>query len=180
MSPVSCHTVLAPRLVVLGDPLATKTDRARYIRKFVEAAASPFTQLEKVTAGVLAKFGYRIKQIGVDTHIRFDSHSFAGKRNQTVRYSERWLINQATRYAVAQRHKRSRSNRFPKRALRSYRQPTRNVLPNRPFLADLSPPTCRFVIMNPLGTWPWSHISGPRRYDDDPASRRYLPTVLDI
>ncbi|TPN75435.1 DUF2156 domain-containing protein [Mesorhizobium sp. CU2] len=76
----------------LGDPVADPADRSRYIKRFVEAAGSPwFVQVGAETAKVLAGLGYLVNRLGVDTRLHLPAHDFSGKRNETVRYSERWL-----------------------------------------------------------------------------------------
>ena len=77
----------------LGDPVADPADRPRYIKRFVEAAGDPwFVQIGAETAKVLAGLGYQINRLGIDTSLHLPAHDFSGKRNETVRYSERWLI----------------------------------------------------------------------------------------
>jgi lysylphosphatidylglycerol synthetase-like protein (DUF2156 family) len=80
------------RHFALGDPVADPADRPAYIRRFVEAAGGPwFVQIGADTARVLAGLGYQINRLGVDTRLHLPEHDFSGKRNETVRYSERWL-----------------------------------------------------------------------------------------
>ena len=80
------------RHFALGDPVADPADRPAYIRRFVEAAGGPwFVQIGADTARVLAGLGYQVNRLGVDTRLHLPEHDFSGKRNETVRYSERWL-----------------------------------------------------------------------------------------
>lgn len=80
------------RHFALGDPVADPADRPAYIRRFVEAAGGPwFVQIGADTARVLAGLGYQVNRLGVDTRLHLPQHDFSGKRNETVRYSERWL-----------------------------------------------------------------------------------------
>jgi lysylphosphatidylglycerol synthetase-like protein (DUF2156 family) len=140
---------------VLGDPVAPKAERERYIRQFVEAAASPcFVQVGKETAAVLSRLGYRVNHMGVDTHIAFDTHSFSGKRNETVRYSERWLIKQG--YAIIEcdgTKTQADQIKSISDSWRSGRIVSRREMCflNRPFFPDLSPQMRRFVILRPDG-----------------------------
>jgi lysylphosphatidylglycerol synthetase-like protein (DUF2156 family) len=77
----------------LGDPVADPAARPDYIKRFVEAAGSPwFVQVGADTAQVLAGLGYQVNRLGVDTRLHLPAHDFSGKRNETVRYSERWLL----------------------------------------------------------------------------------------
>ncbi|MBX5159067.1 DUF2156 domain-containing protein [Rhizobium sp. NZLR8] len=140
---------------VLGDPVACKQDRERYIRDFVSAAANPcFVQIGRETATVLAELGYRVNHMGVDTHLSFDTHSFAGKKNETVRYSERWLIKQG--YAIIERDgTRTQADQIKAvsdnwRAGRIVSRREMRFL-NRPFFPELSPHMRRFVILDPKG-----------------------------
>ncbi|MDG4893391.1 phosphatidylglycerol lysyltransferase domain-containing protein [Mesorhizobium sp. WSM4976] len=80
------------RHFALGDPVADPADRPAYIRRFVEAACGPwFVQIGADTAKVLAGLGYKVNRLGMDTRLLLPEHDFSGKRNETVRYSERWL-----------------------------------------------------------------------------------------
>ncbi len=140
---------------VLGDPVALKEDRERYIKDFVRVAANPcFVQIGPETAKILATLGYRINHMGVDTHLTFDSHSFAGKKNETVRYSERWLIKQG--YAIIECDgTKTQSDRIQAissdwRAGRIVSRREMRFL-NRPFFPELSPQMRRFLILDPQG-----------------------------
>ncbi|MGX5800907.1 phosphatidylglycerol lysyltransferase domain-containing protein [Bradyrhizobium sp. Arg314] len=76
----------------LGDPVVDPADRPAYIKRFVEAAGGPwFVQVGAATAKVLAGLGYQVNRLGIDTSLLLPAHDFSGKRNETVRYSERWL-----------------------------------------------------------------------------------------
>lgn len=77
----------------LGDPVVASPGRAEYIKRFVEAAGGPwFVQIGAETASVLAGLGYQVNRLGIDTKLVLSEHDFSGKRNETVRYSERWLL----------------------------------------------------------------------------------------
>jgi lysylphosphatidylglycerol synthetase-like protein (DUF2156 family) len=78
---------------VLGDPVAHTDSKPDYIKRFVASTNRPcFVQIGHETATVLSGLGYRINHMGVDTRLSLDSHNFGGKRNETVRYSEKWLL----------------------------------------------------------------------------------------
>lgn len=80
------------RRFVLADPVADAANGAALLRRFVEAAGAPwFVQVGRRTAGVLADLGYRVNRMGFDTSLPLPASDFSGKRNETVRYSERWL-----------------------------------------------------------------------------------------
>ena len=80
------------RHFVLADPVADEAAGAALLKRFVEAAGAPwFVQIGRRTAGVLADLGYRVNRMGFDTALPLPAHDFSGKRNETVRYSERWL-----------------------------------------------------------------------------------------
>jgi lysylphosphatidylglycerol synthetase-like protein (DUF2156 family) len=84
----------------LGDPVVHPPDRPHYIRRFVEAAGEPwFVQVGEQTARVLAGLGYRVNRLGIDTRLILPDHDFSGKRNETVRYSERWLLKKGFSFA---------------------------------------------------------------------------------
>lgn len=81
------------RHYALADPVVGDTDRAALICRFVEIADSPwFVQVGEATAKVLSGLGYQVSRIGYDTRLPLPAHDFSGKPNETVRYSERWLV----------------------------------------------------------------------------------------
>lgn len=139
----------------LGDPVAAPGKRADLIRRFVAAAGSPcFVQTSRETAAVLQGLGYRINHMGVDTRLHLATHSFSGKRNETVRYSERWLLKNKFRIvecdgsvADAERVRHISSN------WRSGRIVSRREMRflNRPFTVELTPHMRRFLILDPQG-----------------------------
>ncbi|KQS64084.1 hypothetical protein ASG39_12935 [Rhizobium sp. Leaf371] len=140
---------------VLGDPVADPARRADYIRRFVAASNAPcFVQTSRETAAVLETLGYRINHMGVDTKLSLDTHSFSGKRNETIRYSERWLLKKNYRLiecdgsiADAQKVRDISSN------WRSGRIVSRREMRflNRPFGVQLAPFMRRFLIIDPDG-----------------------------
>lgn len=138
---------------VLGDPVANPTAKADYIRRFVAASNNPcFVQIGHETASVLSGLGYRINQMGVDTRLMLDTHSFSGKKNETVRYSEKWLLKKNYRLvecdgtiADAEQIRHISTNWRNGRIVR--RRDMRFL--NRPFQPDLAPHMRRFVIIDP-------------------------------
>lgn len=81
------------RHYALADPVVGDADRAALICRFVEIADSPwFVQIGEATAKVLSGLGYQVSRIGYDTRLPLPAHDFSGKPNETVRYSERWLV----------------------------------------------------------------------------------------
>jgi lysylphosphatidylglycerol synthetase-like protein (DUF2156 family) len=88
------------RHFALGDPVADPADRPAYIKRFVEVARDPwFVQIGADTAKVLAGLGYHVNRLGIDTRLHLPEHDFSGKRNETVRYSERWLARKGFVFA---------------------------------------------------------------------------------
>jgi lysylphosphatidylglycerol synthetase-like protein (DUF2156 family) len=140
---------------VLGDPVAAPERRADIIRRFVAASRSPcFVQISQDTAATLETLGYRINHMGVDTRLSLATHSFAGKRNETVRYSERWLLKKNFRIvecdgsvADAERVRHISTH------WRSGRIVSRREMRflNRPFAIELTPHMRRFLILDPDG-----------------------------
>jgi lysylphosphatidylglycerol synthetase-like protein (DUF2156 family) len=137
----------------LGDPVAPHGERAAYIERFVATASKPcFVQIGQSTAEVLSGLGYRINHMGVDTRLTLATHHFAGKKNETVRYSERWLLNK--NYSIVEcdgtvtdaQQIRDLSNDWRAGRIVSRRE---MCFLNRPFLADLAPHMRRFVIIDP-------------------------------
>ncbi len=136
----------------LGDPVAHPPDRPDYIRRFVEAAGSPwFVQIGGETARVLAGLGYQINRLGVDTRLELPAHDFSGKRNETVRYSERWLLKKGFSFAegavyldeVQRLSQNWRGDRIVKRWEMAFL--------NRPFSDHLGVDMRRFVLYSPEG-----------------------------
>jgi lysylphosphatidylglycerol synthetase-like protein (DUF2156 family) len=139
----------------LGDPVADPSDRPGYIRRFVEAAGSPmFVQIGEATARVLAELGYRVNRLGVDTRLMLPGHDFSGKRNETVRYSERWLLKKGYTFAdvdarglfldeITRLSENWRGDRVVKRWEMGFL--------NRPFPIHLGTDMRRFVLRGPDG-----------------------------
>ena len=140
---------------VLGDPVASEALRADYIRRFVSLSRAPcFVQISHATASILAGMGYLVNEMGVETKLHLRSHSFAGKKNESVRYSEKWLLKNGYRIiecdgsiadATAVRNISSnwRSSRIVSRREMRFL--------NRPFDPDLAPHMRRFMIVEPDG-----------------------------
>ncbi|MBZ9675159.1 phosphatidylglycerol lysyltransferase domain-containing protein [Mesorhizobium sp. ES1-1] len=138
----------------LGDPVAAPARRADYIRRFVEMAGGPwFVQIGEETAHVLAGLGYRINRLGVDTRLELPGHDFSGKRNETVRYSERWLLKKGFSFDEDKRTvfldeiKRLSDNWRGDRIVKRWEM----EFLNRPFNDQLGPDMRRFVLHSPDG-----------------------------
>lgn len=140
---------------VLGDPVAPAAERASYIRRFVEAAGDPwFVQVGRDTARVLADLGYRVNHAGIDTRLPLATHSFSGSRNETVRYSERWLFKHG--YSIVEddgglasrAHVESLSRQWLSQRIVKRREMT---FLNRPFRAGLGEGMRRFMLLDPEG-----------------------------
>ncbi|MEW6632758.1 MAG: phosphatidylglycerol lysyltransferase domain-containing protein [Pseudomonadota bacterium] len=138
----------------LGDPLVDPPDRPAYIKRFVEAARSPwFVQIGAATANVLAGLGYQVNRLGVDTRLQLPAHDFSGKRNETVRYSERWLTKKGFTFTedtrnlfldeVGRLSENWRGERIVKRWEMGFL--------NRPFADHLGLDMRRFVLHGPEG-----------------------------
>lgn len=139
----------------LGDPVAAHAERPRLIRMFVAAAGDPcFVQVGAESATTLAGLGYTVNRMGIDTRLSLSAGTFAGKRNETVRYSERWLLKQGfalvdeTHSESARDHVEAMSERW--RATRIVRRREMQFL-NRPFRAALGPGMRRFMLLDPAG-----------------------------
>ncbi|MDO9414722.1 phosphatidylglycerol lysyltransferase domain-containing protein [Pararhizobium sp.] len=140
---------------VLGDPVAAPERREDYIRRFVALAGGAcFVQIGTDTARVLATLGYKINQMGVDTTLPLDANSFAGKRNETVRYSEKWLLKKDYRLlecdgsVAAAEQVQAISNNW--RSGRIVKRREMRFL-NRPFELELAPHMRRFIVVDPGG-----------------------------
>ncbi|WP_192178134.1 phosphatidylglycerol lysyltransferase domain-containing protein [Mesorhizobium amorphae] len=138
----------------LGDPVVHPPDRPAYIRRFVEAAGGPwFVQISAETARVLASLGYQVNRLGIDTRLPLPDHDFSGKRNETVRYSERWLLKKGYSFEedrrsifldeIARLSENWRGERIVKRWEMGFL--------NRPFADHLGIDMRRFVLRGPDG-----------------------------
>ncbi|RWF63405.1 phosphatidylglycerol lysyltransferase domain-containing protein [Mesorhizobium sp.] len=138
----------------LGDPVVHPPNRPAYIKRFVEAAGDPwFVQIGAETARVLAGLGYRINRLGIDTRLQLPAHDFSGKRNETVRYSERWLSKKGFSFEedrrnifldeIARLSENWRGERIVKRWEMGFL--------NRPFADHLGADMRRFVLHGPEG-----------------------------
>ena len=138
----------------LGDPVAPSAGRPDYIKRFVEAAGDPwFVQIGAETARVLSGLGYQVNRFGVDTRLVLPDHDFSGKRNETVRYSERWLLKKGFSFAedkrtvfldeIARLSENWRGDRIVKRWEMGFL--------NRPFVNHLGVDMRRFVLHGPQG-----------------------------
>ena len=139
----------------LGDPVASAEFGADYIRRFVATSHHPcFVQIGRKTAGILAGMGYLINEMGVESTLCLRTHSFAGKRNESVRYSENWLLKRGFRIiecdgTVASTDQvQSISSNW--RAGRIVSRREMRFL-NRPFVSRLGPQMRRFMLVDPSG-----------------------------
>lgn len=139
----------------LGDPVAPQAQRSRLVRDFVHAGAGPtFVQAGEATARTLAGLGYRVNRMGIDSRIALSPSMFAGRRNETVRYSERWLVKNGYRLVEddgmrdlsAEMH--ALSERW--RAERVVKKREMRFL-NRPFDVTPGPGMRRFLLISPQG-----------------------------
>ena len=132
----------------LGDPVAHPPDRPDYIRRFVEAAD---TVVRADRRNRLSGLGYQVNRLGVDTRLELPAHDFSGKRNETVRYSERWLLKKGFSFAegavyldeVQRLSQNWRADRIVKRWEMAFL--------NRPFADHLGIDMRRFVLYSPEG-----------------------------
>jgi lysylphosphatidylglycerol synthetase-like protein (DUF2156 family) len=141
--------------VALADPVAAPDARAKLIRDFVRAAGNPcFVQIGEATARELSALGYKVNRMGVDTRLMLSPQTFAGRRNETVRYSERWLFkngyaiiedagDQASLDQIKQLSERWRAGRIV-----SHREMR---FLNRPFRPQLGLGMRRFLLIDPQG-----------------------------
>jgi lysylphosphatidylglycerol synthetase-like protein (DUF2156 family) len=139
----------------LADPVADPAHHERYVRHFIEAGVYPtFVQIGEATARLLAGLGYQINQMGFDTKLSLPAHDFSGKLNQTVRYSERWLIKNGYVFVEEDSHEvhvdviERLSDDW--RAGRIVRRWEMTFL-NRPFSAKLGTGMRRFLLLAPDG-----------------------------
>ncbi|MEP9372097.1 phosphatidylglycerol lysyltransferase domain-containing protein [Mesorhizobium sp. KR1-2] len=139
----------------LGDPVAAPAERAALIRGFVAAARDPwFVQIGAATAATLADLGFRINRMGIDTRLPLPAHDFSGTRNETVRYSERWLLKRG--FSIIEEEgdggslghiERLSADWLAERVVKRWEM----RFLNRPFRARLGHGMRRFVLADPDG-----------------------------
>jgi lysylphosphatidylglycerol synthetase-like protein (DUF2156 family) len=139
----------------LADPVAAPERRPDLIRRFVAAAGSPcFAQAGAETAKVLAGLRFNVNRMGIDTRLALSDKTFAGGRNETVRYSERWLLKQG--YTIAEDRGDAASAEQVSQlsdAWRAERIVSHREMRflNRPFKAELGAGMRRFMLADPEG-----------------------------
>ncbi|MEZ2329210.1 phosphatidylglycerol lysyltransferase domain-containing protein [Mesorhizobium sp. RCC_202] len=138
----------------LGDPVVSASDAADYVGRFVAAAGSPtFVQVGLRTAQQLAGLGYKVNRLGIETKLLLPAHDFSGTRNETVRYSERWLLKKGFTFTedknntfldeVSRLSENWRGERLVKRWEMAFL--------NRPFANHVGTDMRRFVLRGPEG-----------------------------
>lgn len=142
--------------LALGDPVASPGAREGLVASFIKAAGAPsFAEISEPTAAILARHGYRVMRMGVDTVLDLASYDFSGGRKETVRYSERWLLKNG--YSIGE------TWQFPELApaIKSLAKDWRKGrivhrremgFLNRPFPREDEPLSRRFVLVGPDGT----------------------------
>lgn len=71
---------------VLSDPVASPGDRENLIREFTAARNDAcFRQVSRAVAGILARHGFRVSALGLETQIALGNYGFAGPRKRTFR-----------------------------------------------------------------------------------------------
>jgi len=140
---------------VLGDPVCHQASKAAYIKGFLEVSGTAcFVQVGRETAAILATHGYKVNHMGVDTLLPFETHTFAGKRNESVRYSEKWLMKNG--YQILECDGTVAGAEYIKHISKSWRSGrivSRREMRflNRPFSSKLSVDMRRFVLLEPTG-----------------------------
>jgi lysylphosphatidylglycerol synthetase-like protein (DUF2156 family) len=139
----------------LGDPIAPSERHPALIRSFVEEAGMPaFVQIGLETAEILSGLGYRINRMGVETVLPLTASMFSGTRNQSIRYSERWLTQRGYRLKEETDPEASARDAAEISAeWRAGRIVSRREMRflNRPFQPEPGPDMRRFVLTDPEG-----------------------------
>ncbi|HEV7252428.1 MAG TPA: phosphatidylglycerol lysyltransferase domain-containing protein [Mesorhizobium sp.] len=146
---------LMGQAVALGDPIAPIEARAGLLKSFIAAAGRPsFAEVSPDVARLLAGFGYRATQMGVDTRLDLQRHDFSGGKGKALRYAERWLktngfgLGEMEEFpgldgTVAEMSRRWREGRIVKRREMAFL--------NRGFPKKPEPLMRRFVLVDPEG-----------------------------
>lgn len=142
-------------VIALADPVASAEAAPALIDAFVAAAGTPcFAEITRPTADLLARKGYRIAHMGVDTALDLASFDFSGKRKETVRYSERWLEKNGYRMVEADELPGAEEGiRALSKAWRAQRivKGREMAFLNRPFPKEPDPNQRRFLLVHPEG-----------------------------
>lgn len=141
------------RAIALSDPVAAPDERAALIRSFVKEARDPcFVQIGEATARQLSDLGYQVNRMGIDTRLVLSPQTFAGRRNETIRYSERWLLKNGYQIVedggdqASHDHIKQLSDRWRAGRIVSHREMR---FLNRPFRSQLGPGMRRFMLIDP-------------------------------
>ena len=77
---------------VLGDPVAPAEQIEPLLAAFLaERPRACFWQISRGTAEVLARLGFWINEMGVDTRIDLADYDFGGKQKERLRHAGNWL-----------------------------------------------------------------------------------------
>lgn len=140
---------------VLGDPVAAPEHRLALLRRFIEQSGDPcFVQIGVETARMLSALGFRVNRMGVETILPLTETMFAGTRNQSIRYSEKWLIQRGYQLSEVLEGDASAEEAIRiSEEWRSARIVSRREMRflNRPFLPVPGPDMRRFVLRDPEG-----------------------------
>ncbi len=147
---------------VLGDPIGPPDEIEPLLREFLKAhRRACFWQISKSTAAVLAKLGFWINEMGVDTRIDLAGYDFAGAQKERIRRAGNWLANHqfviregAFTSAVADVRSIHLVNRREIEALSDAWKATRTVKRdvryfNRPAIFDDEPDVRKFFLYSP-------------------------------
>lgn len=138
---------------VLGDPVAAPEHRLALLQRFVEQSGDPcFVQIGMETAQMLSALGYRVNRMGVETVLPLTDTMFAGARNQSIRYSEKWLRQRGYQLCEALEGEETAAEAIRiSDEWRSARIVNRREMRflNRPFLPEPGPDMRRFVLRDP-------------------------------
>lgn len=187
--------------IALGDPVCDADEMESLISNFIEQHNRPsFIQVSSSTAEVLAKFNYRINEIGLDTTIRLADYDFKGKQKEWLRYADNWTrrrgfevreckfteVSDTDVEAVSEAWRKTRT--VKRKEVRFLNRPI--VLQDEPnvrkfFLFDSNQQIVAFVFLDPL--FRDNEICGyvtsiKRRLPDAPiySEQAIMKTIIDV
>ena len=139
----------------LGDPVAPRAKWAERLDRFIEEFRRPsFVQVSKAVAEILSTRGYFTTPMGIDTSLKLDNYSLAGKKKEWLRYAFNWVTKRGfciqemnfsslSRKSVADLSEAWRSTRTVKR------KEVRFL--NRPIVLEDESDVRKFFLIDPSG-----------------------------
>jgi phosphatidylglycerol lysyltransferase len=140
---------------VLGDPMASESDRETLLDDFLKRFRSPsFVSVQRSTAELLQTRGFFVNEMGVDTRVDLNTFHFNGKKREWLRYADNWVTRRG--FVIREfsfETDRDQVERVSEswRATRTVRKKEVRFL-NRPIVMQDEPNVRRFGLFDDQGT----------------------------